>query len=224
MAEKQKNAKKIWLRILTGILLIVGLALVFNQPIKNFVVNHLIQTDLNAKINPKKDQDANFDFSKVEAVDNKKVLQAMFDKQNVIGKMAIPALNIKLPIFYGLNNQALMHGAGTMHPNQKMGEGNYCLAGHHMLDPDIVFGPLDKAKKGQKIYLTDGKKIYTYTITQRVTVDETQVQWVDQVPGRKLITLVTCASGHVGEPDRVIVRGELTKVTQATDKKLKMFV
>ena len=51
-----------------------------------------------------------------------------------------------------------------------------------MEDPNILFGPLSKAKIGKKIYLTDEKKVYVYKITKKAVVDETQVKWIDDVP------------------------------------------
>lgn len=76
----------------------------------------------------------------------------------MIGKIAVPAVGLKLPIFEGINDNNLLRGAGTMKENEKMGEGNYALAGHHMNNPDILFSPLAKAQVGELVYLTDGKK------------------------------------------------------------------
>ena len=53
-------------------------------------------------------------------------------KLPVIGGIAIPEVEINLPIFKGLDNVNLFYGAGTMKPDQRMGEGNYSLASHHI--------------------------------------------------------------------------------------------
>ena len=51
-----------------------------------------------------------------------------------------------------------------MKPDQKMGEGNYSLASHHIFTAEnasqMLFSPLVNAKAG-KIYLTDKDKVYT---------------------------------------------------------------
>ena len=35
-----------------------------------------------------------------------------------------------------------------MRPDQKMGEGNYPLAGHHLKQKNLLFGPLENIKTG----------------------------------------------------------------------------
>ena len=117
-----------------------------------------------------------------------------------------------------------MRGAGTMKQDEQMGEtGNYALAGHHMENEKILFGPLENIQKGDKIYVTNGQNVYTYKVTQKVIVNQTQVQWLDNVPNQKLITLVTCSSGQEGVQTRIIVRGELVATQNGTKKSLKVF-
>lgn len=225
MANKkpQSKAKRIWMRVLAVILLVVGLCLIFNQQISTFVINHMTQTSMQTKITPRKTKHANFDFSKVNSLNNKTIGKAMFQDKDAIGKIAIPSVGIRLPIFYGLDNGSLARGTGTMKPDEQMGVGNYCLAGHHMENPNVLFGRLHNVKKGGKVYLTNGKKVYTYKVTEKVTVYKTQVQWINDTPDKKIITLVTCASGTPGEVNRTIVRGDLVGVHKADKQTLKVF-
>ena len=154
--------------------------------------------------------EGNFDFTSVKSVSSEAVLSSQWEKQKlpVIGGIAIPELEINLPIFKGLDNTNLLYGAGTMKPDQKMGEGNYSLASHHVFQGEnagqLLFSPLANAKKGMKIYLTD-----TYEITEvkKVTPDR-----VDEVEDRgvKEITLVTCEDYEATE--RIIVKGNLKEV------------
>ena len=145
-------------------------------------------------------------------------------KNDAIGKIAMPSVGLKLPIFEGLNNEDLVRGAGTMKQGEQMGaEGNYALAGHHMKDAKLLFGPLADAKLGDKIYVTDEKKVYVYTTTVKTVVNKSEVQYIYDEPGKKMITLVTCASGDDGEVDRTIIQGELAEVLDATKENLKYF-
>lgn len=79
---------------------------------------------------------ANFDFSKAKSVDFPRVVKAKLNQSNVkvIGKIIIPKIGIDLPIGKGVDNNTLALAAGTMRDNQKMGIGNFPLAGHHMED------------------------------------------------------------------------------------------
>ncbi len=95
-------------------------------------------------------QRAEYKYENVKAVSDDSFLESQKAKQTAaIGKISIPELNIELPIFKGLNTQNLTIGAGTMKASQKMGQGNYTLAGHHMKDPNVLFSPLSRAKKGR---------------------------------------------------------------------------
>ena len=111
-----------------------------------------------------------------------------------------------------------------MKADQKMGEGNYALAGHYMTNQGILFSPLKNVKQDDIIYITDMKKVYSYKVTSKQVVNETQVQWIDDVAGKKLITMVTCASPTEGEVDRIIIQGQLQSVKKATKQDLKVFL
>lgn len=219
------KGKKILISILVGILVICGLALIFNEQIKSFVVNHISTTALNQPIGNSKGKKGQFDYDAVRPVDTKDVAKAATSNDTgSIGKIAIPSVDIHLPVFYGLAQNNLMRGAGTMKPNETMGEeGNYCLAGHHMEDNKILFGPLANIKEGDKIYLTDGNNVYTYHVALKRIVNEDQVQWLNDVPGQKLVTLITCSSGTPGVKTRIVVQGALDQVQKANKQTMKVF-
>ncbi|MDU6797205.1 MAG: class A sortase, partial [Streptococcus agalactiae] len=145
------------------------------------------------------------------------VLASQWDTQKlpVIGGIAIPELEMNLPIFKGLNNVNLYYGAGTMKRDQVMGEGNYSLASHHIFGVDnankMLFSPLDNAKNGMKIYLTDKDKVYTYEIREVKHVTPDRVDEIDDRNGVNEITLVTCVDYDATE--RIIVKGDLKDTT-----------
>ncbi|WP_311407768.1 class A sortase [Liquorilactobacillus uvarum] len=196
------------------LLLAIGLILVFNEQIKDKVIDNMTQTALRRNtrsVAKAKKAKSSFEFKKVKPASVSAVKDAWKDDGQAIGKLAIPAVNLKLSIFYGLRNENLLRGTGTMKKDEKMGQGNYALAGHHMNDPHILFSPLAKVKKGDMVYLTDGKMAYEYRVTDRRVVNEYQVQWIQDVPGEKLVTLITCLTAKTGENNRIIVRGKLLK-------------
>lgn len=72
--------------------------------------------------------------------------------------------------------------------------------------------------------MTDLENIYTYTATSSVRVDPTDVYLLDEVEGRKMITLITC--GEMGGVTRRVIQGDLESVTpvdEATDEMLAAF-
>lgn len=205
------------------ILLLAGLMMIFNEQIKCVIVDWMTNSSLKQ---PVKDDDSkgNFDFEKVKAVDNKMVAKAAFSKnQDAIGKLSVPSVKVKLPIFKGLDNYNLVRGAGTMKEAEQMGTGNYALAGHHMKDGSLLFGPLENVKKGDKIYLADKHHVYVYETRLKTVVDKHDTNYINDVQGQKLVTLITCASGMTGESRRVVVQGELLCKKPANKENFKVF-
>lgn len=206
--------KKILINFLLVLLFLVGVTLVFNKQIKDFTIKQTTEkynvSNFNKKeIEENQQKEASFDFDKVNPISSEAVLKAKLSNKQlpVIGGVAVPSVGINLPIFKGLSNEALLWGAGTTSETQVMGQGNYGLASHHADKKDLLFTPLTKVKMDEKIYLTDLDKIYTYKITKIETVKPTDVQWLDEVPNKKLVTLITCDT--LAGTNRIIVQGEL---------------
>ena len=57
------------------------------------------------------------------------------------------------------------------------------------------------------IYTTDTRQTYVYRITDIFEVDPSDVSVIEDVPNKKLITLITCTDLQATK--RLVVRGEL---------------
>ena len=224
--SKKNKRKNLLINILAGFLILLSLALIFNSKIRNiFMVwntnKYQVSQVSKEKIEENNNSEGNFDFNSVKAISSEAVLSAQWDAQQlpVIGGIAIPEVEINLPIFKGLDNVNLFYGAGTMKPNQKMGEGNYSLASHHIFTAEnasqMLFSPLVNAKKGMKIYLTDKDKVYTYDIREVKHVTPDRVDEIDDREGINEITLVTCVDYDATE--RIIVKGDLKEIKSYSD-------
>lgn len=227
--------KRIGYRVGMSLLLVVGLLLLFNKPIRNSIMANQTNEYKVSKVSHKtikknSKRDVSFDFSNVSAVSLSTIIEAQANKEKlpVIGGIAIPDVEINLPIFKGLGNAELSFGAGTMKKDQKMGERNYALASHHVFgmtgSSNMLFSPLDKAKKGMLIYLTDKEKVYQYRISEIYIVDPTAVEVVEDKQGVNEITLVTCTDAEATQ--RIIVKGAYEKsynYTKASKSVMKAF-
>ncbi|CAI3472471.1 class A sortase [Enterococcus cecorum] len=218
MAEKkQRKLVSVILNILTVVLLVVGLVLVFNKPIQKYLLHQKTNSYQVTKLD-KKQVEANekaratFDFDQVEPISLEAIMKNQVSAKDlpVIGGIAIPSVKVNLPIFKGLANEVLLYGAGTTSEQQKMGEGNYGLASHRMFDESLLFTPLDHVKVGDKIYLTDLSKIYVYQAINNQRVSPDRVDLLDVVPGKRLVTLVTC--GEMSGETRRVIQGELKEI------------
>ena len=219
--SKKNKRRNLFLNILAGFLILLSLVLIFNSKIRDlFMVwntnKYQVSQVTKEKIEENKETEGNFDFDSVKSISSEAVLAAQWDAQQlpVIGGIAIPEVEINLPIFKGLDNVNLFYGAGTMKANQKMGEGNYSLASHHIFTAEnasqMLFSPLVNAKAGMKIYLTDKDKVYTYEIREVKHVTPDRVDEIEDREGVKEITLVTCVDYNATE--RIIVKGDFKEV------------
>lgn len=200
------------------LLFLVALALIFNSSIRNMImVWHTNQYQVSKvskeEIKQNKAVESSFEFSEVQSLSTETVINAQWQAQKlpVIGGISIPEVSMNLPIFKGLDNVGLYYGAGTMKEDQQMGQGNYSLASHHVFGitgaSDMLFSPLDRAKIGMKIYITDKDKIYTYTISSIESVAPERVDVINDTEGVAEITLVTCEDAAA--TSRTIVKGTL---------------
>ena len=216
--NKKTNRKNLIINVLAGFLILLSLALIFNSKIRDiFMVwntnKYQVSQVSKEKLEENQDTEGNFDFDSVKAISSEAVLSSQWDSQKlpVIGGIAIPEVEINLPIFKGLDNVNLFSGAGTMKRDQVMGKGNYSLASHHIFTAEnasqMLFSPLSRAKNGMKIYLTDKDKVYTYVIHEVKHVTPDRVDEIDDRSGVDEITLVTCVDYDATE--RIIVKGDL---------------
>ncbi|MCM3675951.1 class A sortase [Peribacillus simplex] len=146
----------------------------------------------------------------IEAPDFLKVLVNIpsVKREDVIGAIVIGGNIVSLPILHGTNTQNLLVGATTVKNDQVMGKGNYVLAGHHMRDDRLLFGPLLKIEKGTYIDITDKRQIFTYKVKAKKIVQETEVSVLEDT-GSPRLTLITCDVTGIDTDKRVIITAEL---------------
>lgn len=124
------------------------------------------------------------------------------------GTIEIPSIGLKLPILEGMTQENLSVGAGTMKPNQVLGQGNFALAGHYMTNAGLLFGGIKNVHQGDLIQLTYQNQLrlvaYRVTEVKRITKDQGQV--ISDSQGTGLLTLITCDSSVAGTNGRLMVR------------------
>lgn len=163
------------------------------------------------------DGEEKFDYSSIENINSGMGMPKIDPSRmnNAIGIISIPSVDLEEPIFYGTTNENLWLGATTMKPDQKMGEGNYTLAGHNHHTRSILFQPIRNVEDGDEIFITDKDKVYTYKVVDKKVVMPERVEVLDDVPGKEIVTLVSCFSKDGS--DRIIVTGELSNVANFED-------
>lgn len=173
---KDHPVRRIILRLVAVILFLLGLALVFNRQISAFLVKQNQTAALKGltrdQVVQNQKKKGMYDFKKVKSIDFAQTTRSRVkNTAGAIGAISIPSVKLYLPIMQGLSDSSLSTGGGTMRADQKMGKGNYPLAGHYMTDQGALFSPLERVRLGSMVYLTDLKKVYAYKIYYKKVVD-----------------------------------------------------
>ncbi len=208
-------------KFFAALFILLGIFLLLTPSLKDSSVERKVQTTVNiveeytpVEIKKNETNEADFDFSIVEDVSVTGTLlgQNKINKDLIIGQLVIPSIELNIPIFKGINNTNLLAGSATMRADQKMGLGNYPLAGHYMKDKNVLFGSLMDVKKGDLIRLTDNETIFEYETYDVKLVPDTAVYLIDdeeaQTRGNPLVSLMTCYYSSKTEK-RYFVMGEL---------------
>ena len=214
-----------WRKILITILVIVSIVLLAERPVKNYflnkananIVNQVKETS-NKELEENNKKDASYDFDSVKSINAQDVIKQSRNKSKLpsIGEISIPSLNMNLPIVKGTSNESMLVSAGTLKPNQVMGEGNYTLASHYSnaQNETLLFSPLKRAQTGMEVYLTNGTYIYKYRISEIKIVHPENVGVLDDID-RPILTLVTCEDLSATER-RIVVCDFVEKYDSAT--------
>jgi sortase A len=167
-----------------------------NPVFKNYMVDTLSKKAVaNLTIKPEKDSIVNQSKSiaNIDFVTEEDVIKAMLSgsDSNGIGLLAIPSVNLKLPIFRETTNTTLLKGAGMLNETfHGFNEGNVILVGHHMKKEGLLFQPLTKLKPGGSVYIMDHEKVYQYQMAEPFVVNEEDTSVLTK-PFEGL-TLITC--------------------------------
>ena len=125
-----------------------------------------------------------------------------------MGLYGVPVISSGDPL--ALDN-GVVHHPQTPMPWEERAQKNVYLAGHRLGYPGtgsrLVFYNLDKMKKGDAVYLRDGRgDSYRYKVSEVFVVGPDDDWVVDPVRGRDMVTLQTCTLPDLQR--RIIVRAD----------------
>lgn len=140
-------------------------------------------------------------------------------KKYIIGAIYLPnAAGVSLPVIVGNTNEkvqkaGLAVGAVTPMSNMNFDSKNLVLGSHNMLQRGVEFSNLTDLQKGDKVYTTDTKNVFTYKVYKKLEIKPSQVSILKQHKhdGKQILTLYTCnTDGSLRE----IVQAEKVKTTK----------
>ena len=227
MSKNKKQGKKGGkLQVYLGVLLIIiAVGLLAMDPIKNWMIErgtsqntigNLTREDIESNMTA----DVTYNWDDIETLDAFTVISDNVNPNDLptIGGIAIPNVELNLPIYKGVSNEGMYLGAGTLYPDQEMGVSNYPIASHHSINDDLLFAPLMRVEHGDIIYLTDLSTVYVYEIDTITQVAPTAMEVVAPTEA-SIVTLITC---DYSLNERVIVQGSLVELVDIDDANQEM--
>lgn len=211
--------------IFATIAIIIGLLLIFSQSLINMFAEKISDdyyntqdiTILKKSENQNETNDDLYNPDNISTLTSSDFINSMIDNSlsnlNSNAKLIIPSVNMNLPIFNGLTRQNLMVGAGTMKKDQFLGKGNYALASHSVFSgynsDQMLFSPLHRIRLSANIYVISDSKSYRYKVTDIYEVTPDAGYVIDDVPGKTMITLITCTDLYATK--RIVVQGQFVE-------------
>jgi sortase A len=125
----------------------------------------------------------------------------------------------EIPVYDGAANDTAALHDGALHVNSTgfpwQTGANVYIAGHRLGFPAtksyLVFWDLDKLENGDEVILTDANGTrYTYSVFNEFIVGPDELQVLQPVPGRNIVSLQTCTLPDYSQ--RLIVQAELINV------------
>lgn len=132
-------------------------------------------------------------------------------ENKVIAGLFIPSIDLKIPVYYGTKPFALENGVGLLENTDLISteKGRHTvLTSHSGLSLSRLFTDLPKMKIGDKFYIKkDDGEVLAYKAVEKNVILPTQIEYIQNEPGRNLTTLITCVPLFVNT-HRLLVKGE----------------
>lgn len=209
-------------QIFLGIAFIIGLVLLFNKPITNYLIENYHPVIFSDEIQTKKNAKVPYDWASVKPLNLFSVVKARayHPQIKVIGGIYNQKLGLNVPIVNGVDQTIYSLCAGALEPNEKMGQGNYSIAAHNVSSSrDALFAPIyQKAKVGDTLNITNFHKVYTYKIYTKARISQHN-NTVLEDSSQPSLTLITCENANHSQStsQRFVYQAKLTKTSNYSD-------
>ena len=245
-SKNKSNIKSNVISVIVSIIMFLLGSLIFFYPtISNYIANKQFQstiTNYTEKIEKVPEQDLSAEYDKAVKYNNqlngkeihdpfepgtgyvlpenyKDVLNIYGD--GIMGYIEIPKISLKLPIYHTSSDKVLEKGVGHLETTALPigGAGNNpILTGHRGLPQAELFTRLDELKKGNIINIHVLNDHLSYEVDDIKVIKPTDVNTLQSIPNKDMITLITCTPYGVNT-HRLVIQGK--RVPYVEPKKIK---
>ena len=129
-------------------------------------------------------------------------------EDEIIGALAIPAMELTMPVYLGASDAHLAAGAAVLGKTSAPigGDNTNCvIAGHRGWRGADYFRHIDRLTVGDTVKLTNLWETLTYTVADIQIIQPHEVDKIKIQQGRDLLTLLTCHPYASGGRERYVV-------------------
>ncbi len=164
-------------------------------------------------------------FTSSEVANSSDYLEILdVDQSGTMGYIAIPKIDVKIPIYHGTSAKVLQKGVGHLEGSSFPVGGNTThsiLAAHRGLPSARLFTDLDQIKKGDKFYIYVMEQVLVYQVDQVLVIDPSNTEPLKIQEGKDYVTLVTCTPYAVNT-HRLLVRGIRVSEEKQEEEKIEV--
>ncbi|WP_338088362.1 class C sortase [Nanchangia anserum] len=128
----------------------------------------------------------------------------------MMARLIIPSIDVDLPVYHGTSDATLLKGLGHLEGTSLPVGGkstHAVITGHRGLAEATMFTNLNKVKVGDTIRIEIFGEALTYQVRSSVVVEPDEREKLKIVPGKDLLTLVTCTPLGINT-HRILVTAE----------------
>ena len=129
-------------------------------------------------------------------------------EEEVFGVIAIPALDLEMPLYLGATSAHMAKGAAHLSQTSLPIGGmntNCVIAGHRGYSGAAYFRYVTELKPGDEVIITNLWETMTYVVTDTKIIMPNEVDQILIQEGRDMITLLTCHPYASGGKQRYLV-------------------
>ena len=145
------------------------------------------------------------------------------DKDEVFAYLIIPKLDMKKPIYLDATYDHLDWGVaqveGTSLPLGGMSTRSV-IAGHRGWWGDLMFYNVDKLEVGDEILIDGRTGLLEYRVTGTDIIFPSDWESILPVPGKDMVTLLTCHPKRPPRPKRLLINAERVEEKKASEEVL----
>ena len=149
------------------------------------------------------------DLTSLEACEEPAVDLAVYGvKDEIIGVLEIPAMELTMPVYLGASDDHLAIGAAVLGSTSAPigGDNTNCvIAGHRGWKGADYFRHVDRLQVGDTVQLTNLWETLTYAVTDIQIIQPHEAEQIKIQPNRDLLTLLTCHPYASGGKQRYVV-------------------